>query len=449
MQPTTPPRPTRRLATITPGNDLLTRSGVALALLMLGMPGVALPQTGTATTGPDDYTTVPNDNVWRLASKAIGFAGGDRAAAMVAILRRNPDAFVHGNLHRLKRGVSIVMPSAADIAAEDPRQAALLLDSHLQSVNQNEAAPAPHPLRASAGTPPPVAKVVPAPVAKAPATAPAASIAAPIAAAAPVAPPKVAAPVTRPVASAPAPAVAPAPAPVTAPAKAVAQPAPVVAPVVPPVVAPVVTAPAPASTAASVVAAPASAAAPAPATPAPASAATAVVTPAPVATPARPLPATAGAEPERPLHLLPYAMLGVLLTLPVGWWAYRRRGKTDLRKRLRSASNDFRDSKDSRNIKPKRVEISNAAVEVARAVETLKPTVAMVKLGDVAAALQPSVPALSSAELREQIALKLEIARACIDVGRALVARSLLAAVQQEGEDDERAAAAELMLKLA
>jgi hypothetical protein len=150
-----------------------------------------------------------------------------------------------------------------------------------------------------------------------------------------------------------------------------------------------------------------------------------------------------------PLHLLPYGMLGVLLALPIGWWAYRRRGQADLRKRLRTASSDFRDSKDGRGLKPKRIEISNAAVEVARAVETLRPTVAMVRLGDVTASPQPSVQPLSASEMREQIALKLEIARACIEVGRALVARSLLAAVQQEGEEDERAAAAELMLKLA
>jgi hypothetical protein len=149
-------------------------------------------------------------------------------------------------------------------------------------------------------------------------------------------------------------------------------------------------------------------------------------------------------------RLLPYAMLLLLLALPVAWWVYRQRtraGQT-MRDRLRAASTDFQDSKDaSRGLKPKRVDVSNAAVDVARVVETLGPVTLLIKQ-DGHEPLPGAAP-LSMAELREQAGLKLEIARASLEIGRALVARTLLAAVQREGDAAERQAADELMLKLA
>ena len=124
-------------------------------------------------------------------------------------------------------------------------------------------------------------------------------------------------------------------------------------------------------------------------------------------------------------------------------------GFTDtMRDRLRAASTDFQDSKDaSRGLKPKRVDVSNAAVDVARVVETLGPVTLLIKQ-DGHEPLPGAAP-LSMAELREQAGLKLEIARASLEIGRALVARTLLAAVQREGDAAERQAADELMLKLA
>ena len=98
-------------------------------------------------------------------------------------------------------------------------------------------------------------------------------------------------------------------------------------------------------------------------------------------------------------------------------------------------------------MKPKRIDVSNAAVDVARVVETLGPITMLVKQDGHDP--QPGAAPLSMAELREQAGLKLEIARASLEIGRAMVARTLLAAVQREGDAAERQAADELMLKLA
>jgi FimV-like protein len=412
-----------------PGGRL---GGLALALLTLGLPGLT-PGASAATSGEgaaaadagQTHTTVANDNVWRLAGLALGSGNGDRAATMVAILRHNPQAFVQGNLHRLKRGVSLVLPTPAQIAAEDPRQAALVVSTHLALLGQNEAAPALPPLRPQAAPAPATGRGAAAP-------------------AVPATPPKVAA------APAPAPALATAPAPVPAPTPApVIAKAPVAASV--PTTAAPVASPAPAAKASAIATPSASAAAPAPAAPlagttlASAASSTAEANSgAPAASVLPRLPATAPEDVRggRGLrHLLPYTLLGLLLALPAGWWWWRRR---DPHKRLRAAAGDFRDSDAAgRGLKPRRVEISQAAVEVARTVETLRPSPLLVRPAQPTAGTP-----LDGATLGQQIALKLELARACLEVGRQLAAQGLLAVVQREGNEAERQTATELLASL-
>ncbi|MBK6851534.1 MAG: hypothetical protein IPG93_07970 [Burkholderiales bacterium] len=423
--------------------------GVAFVLLVLALPGTALTQpAGDGSTPGASYTTVANDSVWRLAGLALGSTRGDRTQAMVAILRLNPDAFMLGNLHRLKRGVTVTLPTPEAILAEDARQASILLESHLQALAvPGVLASPPAPLgrdTAAAGASKPVAKAAPAPTpaptpvpTSAPAPAPVAKALAP---AAPTATP-LPAPTPSPVVKAPV-AATPSPTPAPTAAATPVAPAPVATatPVTPP---PVATAPAPASalpgtSSPSPVPSPSTAAVPAP-TP------TATPTPA-AATPAAPITT----ELDRGTRLLPYVMLALLLALPLAWRWYRQRARasTTMRDRLRAASTDFQDSKDaSRGLKPKRVDVSNAGVDVARVVETLGPVTMLVRQDGHDP--QPGAAPLSMAELREQAGLKLEIARASLEIGRAMVARTLLAAVQREGDAAERQAADELMLKLA
>jgi FimV-like protein len=428
------------LAQASPRAGRLHWGGVAFAVLVLALPGTALTQPAGDTSAPGaSYTTVANDSVWRLAGLALGSSRGDRAQAMAAILRLNPDAFMQGNLHRLKRGVTITLPSPEAIAAEDARQASMLLESHLQALAvPGVLASPPPPLghEAGAAASRPVAKAAPTPT---PAPVPT--------------PTPVPAPVVKaPVAAAPA-SVATARTPV----------APVPSPT-PAVMPPVAVAPAPASTPATASGASAGSAS---------SAATATTALQPASTPAvaEPTPVAASAQPSvaappQPAvkaptapaesglglvtRLLPYAMLLLLLALPLAWWVYRQRTRAgqSTRERLRAASTDFQDSKDgSRGLKPRRVDVSNAGVDVARVVETLGPVTLLVKQ-DGHDPLPGAAP-LSMAEIREQAGLKLEIARASLEIGRAMVARTLLAAVQREGDAAERQAADELMLKLA
>jgi pilus assembly protein FimV len=72
-------------------------------------PAVAAPVTGA--TKPSQYTTTPRDTLWEIAAKARN--GGSIQQTMLAIQALNPDAFIDGNINRLKTGQVLRMPDQA------------------------------------------------------------------------------------------------------------------------------------------------------------------------------------------------------------------------------------------------------------------------------------------------------------------------------------------------
>ena len=69
-------------------------------------PAVIAPVTGAAK--PAQYTTTPRDTLWEIAAKARN--GGSVQQTMLAIQALNPDAFIDGNINRLKTGQVLRMP---------------------------------------------------------------------------------------------------------------------------------------------------------------------------------------------------------------------------------------------------------------------------------------------------------------------------------------------------
>lgn len=88
---------------------------------------------------------------------------------------------------------------------------------------------------------------------------------------------------------------------------------------------------------------------------------------------------------------------------------------------------------------PRVFDISNAAAEMARSVETSQVATQLVRN---AAATDDDVDV---SRLTEQAALKLEIARASLELGRSDDAKALLQAVMREGSGRHAAEAAELL----
>ena len=81
-------------------------------------PAKFSPQTaaaaGTPTSAPaaaaGQYTTTARDTLWEIAAKARN--GGSVQQTMLAIQALNPDAFINGNINRLKTGQVLRLPDA-------------------------------------------------------------------------------------------------------------------------------------------------------------------------------------------------------------------------------------------------------------------------------------------------------------------------------------------------
>ncbi|MDR9862601.1 MULTISPECIES: FimV/HubP family polar landmark protein [Pseudomonas] len=69
---------------------------------------VTAPTTGA--THPAQYTTTPRDTLWEIAAKAR--TGGSVQQTMLAIQALNPDAFIGGNINRLKTGQVLRLPDS-------------------------------------------------------------------------------------------------------------------------------------------------------------------------------------------------------------------------------------------------------------------------------------------------------------------------------------------------
>ncbi|MBV4459254.1 peptidoglycan-binding protein [Pseudomonas sp. COR58] len=74
---------------------------------------ITAPTTGA--THPAQYTTTPRDTLWEIAAKARN--GGSVQQTMLAIQALNPDAFIDGNINRLKTGQVLRLPDSVQSTA--------------------------------------------------------------------------------------------------------------------------------------------------------------------------------------------------------------------------------------------------------------------------------------------------------------------------------------------
>ncbi len=76
--------------------------------------GTAAPRPATPSAAPaDQYRTTANDTLWEIAQRVRG--GGSVQQAMLAIQDLNPDAFVAGNINRLKSGQVLRLPDEQQV----------------------------------------------------------------------------------------------------------------------------------------------------------------------------------------------------------------------------------------------------------------------------------------------------------------------------------------------
>jgi pilus assembly protein FimV len=72
-------------------------------------PAPAQPPVAPASPKYTEYTTANNDTLWEIAERVRN--GGTVQQTMLAIQALNPDAFIAGNINRLKKGQVLRLPS--------------------------------------------------------------------------------------------------------------------------------------------------------------------------------------------------------------------------------------------------------------------------------------------------------------------------------------------------
>ena len=92
------------------------------APLPRSQPVPAAPQRPAAAPLSDSYRVQKNDTLWEIALRADR-AGGSVHQTMLAIQDLNPDAFIDGNLNRLKSGQLLKLPNAEQIRQRSRQQA--------------------------------------------------------------------------------------------------------------------------------------------------------------------------------------------------------------------------------------------------------------------------------------------------------------------------------------
>lgn len=98
----------------------------------------ALPAAGGP--GPVRYGPVTaNDTLWKIANRVRPDESVSVNQTMVALLRANPDAFIRGDMNRLKRGAVLHVPDLATIAAIDGGEANREVRAHVQRWRQQMA----------------------------------------------------------------------------------------------------------------------------------------------------------------------------------------------------------------------------------------------------------------------------------------------------------------------
>ena len=91
-------------------------------------PAQARPRPAVAAVaGGDAFARIERGQTLSQVAAAMDRGGHSLDEAMVALLRANPEAFIGGNIHRLRTGAVLRMPGAEDFAGTDAGAAAALV----------------------------------------------------------------------------------------------------------------------------------------------------------------------------------------------------------------------------------------------------------------------------------------------------------------------------------
>ncbi|MDQ7984439.1 FimV/HubP family polar landmark protein [Pseudomonas sp. G34] len=103
-------------------------------------PVASAPAAPRAASAGGDYRTNANDTLWEVAQRAGG--SGSVHQKMLAIQDLNPDAFIGGNINRMKSGQVLRLPDDQQIARRSQSEALAQVAAQNSSWRQGRSAPA-------------------------------------------------------------------------------------------------------------------------------------------------------------------------------------------------------------------------------------------------------------------------------------------------------------------
>jgi pilus assembly protein FimV len=121
------------------------------------------PAAAPAIPGDGEITVAQGQTLSGIAAQMGGAQSLNQT--MIALLRANPEAFVGGNINRLRAGAVLRRPAGGEMASIDPREANELVRAQIQQWRQAPQRAVPQPLTVDADR---VAKAPVAPAARAP-----------------------------------------------------------------------------------------------------------------------------------------------------------------------------------------------------------------------------------------------------------------------------------------
>ncbi|MDB5981483.1 MAG: LysM protein [Pseudomonas sp.] len=98
------------------------------------------PATPTVEAKAAQYTTTARDTLWEIAARVR--SGGSVQQTMLAIQRLNPDAFIAGNINRLKTGQILRLPDRQEVSTTPQPQAVAQVAEQNLAWRQRRALPA-------------------------------------------------------------------------------------------------------------------------------------------------------------------------------------------------------------------------------------------------------------------------------------------------------------------
>ncbi len=95
---------------------------------------IVLPTATVSTPGGQSFNVQRGDTLWSIAEK-YPTAGANVYQSLLALFQANPNAFIDKNMNLLRTGVTLKLPTAAEVLAINASTAQRIFNQHLQAFN--------------------------------------------------------------------------------------------------------------------------------------------------------------------------------------------------------------------------------------------------------------------------------------------------------------------------